>query len=428
MDTINDAAWQAEREKLKAKYREQPSSSSDGRQTNGAYESGHEAGQEPWSDPDLGVLTQGRRDAPQLPIQAFGPFWSDWIAQAAEGANCSIDYCAMPLIGAAAALIGNTRTVSAWPGCSEPCISWMCLVGDPSSNKSPGIDPTLDLIRRIEVEMADSFDETHRQWETESEIAKANYERWKLEVREATKEGKVAPTLPKAAVEPDEPTRPRVVVNDSTPEKLGELEAVHPKGLMFFRDELAGWFGAFDRYGGNGAERAFWIEAFGGREHTIDRVKSKKPIRIPHHSVSVLGGIQPERLVELLKGPDDGLPARFLWSWPEAMPPKRPMRALDRTPALAALQKLRRLEMGADQFWNPQPQVLLLASKAADLFQQWREEHYAASRDLLGPIASAYGKAPGHLLRLSLTLEHLWWCSGAAGNDCPQSISEAALV
>lgn len=54
----------------------------------------------------------------------------------------------------------------------------------------------------------------------------------------------------------------RITVNDSTPEKLGELLAAHQKGLMFFRDELAGWFGSFDKYSGSGAERALWLEAY----------------------------------------------------------------------------------------------------------------------------------------------------------------------
>jgi hypothetical protein len=32
-----------------------------------------------------------------------------------------------------------------------------------------------------------------------------------------------------------------------------------PRGLLYLRDELAGWLGSFDRYNGNGADRAFFF-------------------------------------------------------------------------------------------------------------------------------------------------------------------------
>ena len=46
---------------------------------------------------------------------------------------------------------------------------------------------------------------------------------------------------------------PRLCLSDTTPEALGRLMAAHPKGLLFYRDELSGLLGGFDRYGGGGA-------------------------------------------------------------------------------------------------------------------------------------------------------------------------------
>src|SRR5829696_128525 len=69
--------------------------------------------------------------------------------------------------------------------------------------------------------------------------------------------------------------------------------------------------------GGSGADRAFWVEGYGGRPFTIDRVKHPLPVIIPRLSIGVLGGVQPDRLADLIHGPDDGLQARFLWLWPE---------------------------------------------------------------------------------------------------------------
>jgi hypothetical protein len=380
-----------------------------------------------WPDPDIAVLKEGRRDAPPLPIRIFGPHWSEWLTRAAEGSNSPLDYPAMALLSAGAALIGNARWVAPWENWREPCILWCGLVGDPSSNKSPGIDPLLDLVKTLEGEIAAGFDETHRKWQAEREMSKAVMETWKGRVKEAAKDAQPVPPMPEEAVEPAEPMRPRVIVNDSTPEKLGELLAAHPKGLLFFRDELAGWFGAFDRYSGSGAERALWLEAHGGRKYTIDRVKSERPIAIEHLSVGILGGIQPERLADLMKGAEDGLTARFLWVWPETVPPRRPRLIADRQAALVALRRLAHLRMSEDDLGREQPRVLRLSDEASDTFQRWREEHAGESRGLVGPVAAAWGKAQGQLLRIALVLEHLWW-SSLPEADAPGSISVDAIT
>jgi hypothetical protein len=98
-----------------------------------------------------------------------------------------------------------------------------------------------------------------------------------------------------------------------TTERLGALAAGLPRGLLLYRDELSGWIGDFDRYSSGGSDRAFAIELYGGRSHVIDRVKLPDPIRIPHLSVGVLGGMQPEKLVAIYKTPDDGFTSRILW-------------------------------------------------------------------------------------------------------------------
>src|SRR5215208_2002596 len=54
-----------------------------------------------WPEPDLAAARQNRRSPPPLPIEVFGPMWSEWIAAAAEGASCPVDYVAAPLLAAA---------------------------------------------------------------------------------------------------------------------------------------------------------------------------------------------------------------------------------------------------------------------------------------------------------------------------------------
>ena len=372
-----------------------------------------------WPEPDLSAAHQNRRPPPQLPLEVFGPLWADWIATAAEAASAPPDYVVGPVLAGASTLIGNARWVSPWRGWKEPPILWIGVVGDPSAGKSPGADPVLDILRSIEAVFASDFEAIHREWSTARESASCLREQWARAVKDATKDGRPPPIMPPNAVEPPEPVRPRIIVADATPEALGLLLAAHDKGLLFFRDELAGWFGGFGRYSGSGADRAFWIEAFGGRCFTIDRVKHPQPIVIPHLSVAVLGGTQPDRLVDLLHSPDDGLQSRFLWIWPNAVPPRRPTRCPDAAAALEAFRRLAELPLvlGAGDE-RPRPFICPLEDDAAALFDQWRHDHAAV--EVSGALASAFGKAPGHLLRLALVLEHLWW-SGSAGYAAPPS-------
>ena len=379
-----------------------------------------------WPEPDMSAARQNRRAPAPLPIEVFGPMWSDWIIAAAEGASCPADYVAMPLLAAAAMLIGNARWVSAWQGWREPPALWVGIVGDPSANKSPGTDPVLEILRSLETEMAGGFEATHREWATARESAKCARESWAKDVATAGKGGAPAPMMPASAVEPPEPMRPRILISDATAEALGGLVAAHEKGLLFFRDELAGWFNGFGRYSGSGADRAFWVEAYGGRPFTIDRVKHPLPVIIPRLSIGVLGGVQPDRLTDLIAGPDDGQQARFIWSWPDKVPPRRPVRHASFEGGRAALQKLIELPLIPGEDGTPRPFLCPVADDAAEIFDQWRREHSEA--EVSGSLASAFGKAPGHLLRLALVLEHLWWCAKTSIAMPPNRISKAAVL
>lgn len=382
---------------------------------------------DPWGEPDMGAARQNRRSPPPLPLVTFGSTLAEWIGAAAEGSGCPVDYVAAPLLTSAAALIGNSRTAEPWAGWKEPAINWSAVVGDPSSNKSPGADPVLEVIRRLEADLAADFDAIHREWMTAREAAKCAKEAWMKEVQDAVKAGTPPPVMPPSAVEPAEPVRSRIVASDATPEKLGELLAAHERGIMYYRDELAGWFGGFGRYsGGSGGDRAFWLEAYGGRPYVIDRVKHGTPITIPRLSVSVLGGVQPDRLADLLDGPDDGLQARFLWFWPDKVPPRRPTRRADPEVLFNIFRRLSELPLVSEDDGRTRPFVCPLEDDAADLFDQWRQEH--AKAEVSGALASAYGKAPGHVLRLALVLAHLWWAADPAPNLPPSRIGRAAVL
>jgi hypothetical protein len=376
-----------------------------------------------WPDPDLSLLRRGRRPPPPLRLDVFGP-WAEWIADAADGAGAPVDYVACPLLVAISTLIGNARCVRAWEGWSEPSVIWGGNIGDPSTNKSPGADPILSALHDAEKEVGAGFDEEHRQWLEKAEIARATLDVWKGRIADAAKAGRDAPVKPPGAEIPDEPIEPRIIVNDSTPEKLVPLMAANPRGLLHHRDELSGWLNSFCRYS-SGDTRGFWLEAFGARPFTVDRVKAGS-IRVPRLAISVFGGIQPDRLSTLLlKGDDDGLPSRFMWFWPDCQPPKRPTRSASPNFIRQAFTRLHSLHPkveNGEKVTLPIP----LSHKAADTFQEWRQDHHARNGGVSGLLASAWGKMPGLVLRLALILELASWAT--TEDPEPASLDNRAIL
>ena len=378
-----------------------------------------------WPQPDTAVLRHGRRPPPAFPLEVLGPFWADWVTAAAAGASAPVDYTAATLLAAASTLIGHARWVSPWKSWSEPPVLWIGNIGDPSSGKSPAADPIITVLRSIEIDLAKDFPAARAQWMKEAASAKAHRDIWESGVKTAAKDGKPPPEMPAAAMEPTEPVRARIVSNDATTEKLAELAAAHRKGLMLVRDELSGWYGALGRYSKGGADRAFWVEAYGGRPYAVDRVKNGMPVIIDRLAIALFGSIQPDRLAEMLASPDDGLAARFLWSWPDKIPARRPIWGADLDRAAEALRLLYDLPLVEDDR-EARPYFCRLSDPAADTFALWWTSHQSV--DMTGPLAGQLGKAPGHVVRLALVLEHLWWCAGSAPAMPPSCISVNAVT
>jgi hypothetical protein len=375
-----------------------------------------------WPNPDMSILKGVRQQAPPLPLQVFGPL-AEWLAQAAEVKNTPVDYCATALLTVSASLIGNSRKVTPWQGWEEPAILWTALIGRPSSGKSPALDAILEPVRLIQSDLQAEYPAKKIDYETCLEVVKNEKAKWEADVKEAVKKNLAHPPKPAAACEPEKPALPRLMVNDSTIEAIGLVLKDNPRGILLNRDELAGWLENMGRYGSHGGDRGFWIECFGGRPFSFGRVKNHHdPVLIDRLSVSITGGIQPDRLASvMMDGDDDGLAARFLYVWPEPIPPKRPTGNYDQGLVLHTFNRLYGLTM------QEQPQVMTLTPEAANLFQHFREELARAEEDASGLLLGHIGKMSGMALRISLVLELLWWAAGSGLNP-PEQITQQALV
>jgi hypothetical protein len=109
---------------------------------------------------------------------------------------------------------------------------------------------------------------------------------------------------------------PRCIMNDITSEKVAEMLSRDPCGSLNVHDELAGWFDTFERYN-SGSSRAFYLSCWNGGPFSKDRIAkgAKDPaseIHVDNLALSILGGIQPDRLAKLSDLTSDGLLQRFL--------------------------------------------------------------------------------------------------------------------
>jgi hypothetical protein len=141
-----------------------------------------------------------------------------------------------------------------------------------------------------------------------------------------------------------------------------------------------------------------------------------KELFVPHLSLAILGGIQPDRLASMiLAGDDDGLAARFMLLWPEPVPLRRPQSLPDPQRLTDALVRLRALEPADWQGGEREPVCIRFVEPAAEALHRFRLEVRELERSGSGLFLSHVGKWPGLAVRLALIFELLWW----AGEDDP---------
>ena len=386
----------------------------------------HTPATEVWRSPDLSLIRQEATAAPAVPANILPQHWATWVNDAAEGAGAPPAFITCALLAAAGAVIGNSRWASPWHPWKEPPALNMALIGKPSSGKSPALDQVVGLLTRLETEDNQDIAERRREALRDSKEASEKLRAYEKEVKDAVERKLPAPLPPVGCVAAKTPQRRRIFSTESTTEKAARLAEANPRGLMLQRDELAGWIASMDRYSaGSGGDRPFWLQAYGGRPWAPDRVKDEEPLFVSHLLWSILGTIQPDRVSSLMMaGDDDGLTARFVYCWPEALPPRRPERHADAEGAFYRLSRLRALP------WleSPEPKVLPFTEPGAVALHEWRLEVATMEESAAGLMLSWLGKLPGMAVRLALILELLAWSETPEGTPEPEAVSERSIV
>lgn len=210
---------------------------------------------------------------PPFPLHLLPRAIADYAKDQAELIGVDPAVIATAAIGAAAACIDDRLEIQPKrydTGWTEQARLWVGIIGDPSAKKSPGISKAMGPLFKIDKE-----------WREESDRARAEW----LEACDNT---------PKGEQEPPAPIGKRLILNDATVEKMGDiLSKCHPRGILSYQDELSGWLASHDAYKqGAGKDKAAWLEAYNGGPKAIDRV-ARGSTFVENWSACVIGGIQP---------------------------------------------------------------------------------------------------------------------------------------
>jgi putative DNA primase/helicase len=220
-----------------------------------------------------------------------------------------------------------------------------------------------------------NFQQEEEAYELEKERADLRKQAWKEKTKDAYKKGTAEPTPPEQPQKP--PLQKRLVLTDATFEKLHEILAENPAGVLVLRDELTGWLATLEKPGREG-ERAFYLQAWNGDTgFSMDRI-GRGSIYVPAVCVSLLGNIQPARLRWYLSdavagGPnDDGLFQRFqILVWPD---PPRDWTLIDRPPKNLPLANAEKVFSALANLPADPPVHLRFDCDSQQLFFEWLAE------------------------------------------------------
>ena len=249
-----------------------------------------------------------------------------FVSDIAERLQCPPDFAAVATIAVIGSVIGRRCSIRPQQRTDWTVVPnlWGGVVGRPSVLKTPAIRRAISMLQRMEAESKQIHAGAMADYEVKQQLVSLEKKQAELDAKKALKEGRRADALTALSVDtPKEPVRARYMTNDATVEKLGELLADNPAGILVFRDELIGWLYSLERENQQSA-RSFYLEAWDGiGRFTYDRI-GRGTIDIESAVVSVFGGIQPAKLGPYVNtavrggAEDDGLIQRFqLLVWPD---------------------------------------------------------------------------------------------------------------
>ena len=282
--------------------------------------------------PSPGSLTVRLRPVPTFDETMFPPALLPALRDVAHRMHCPPDWLAASWMVVLGAVVGNRcgiRPKQLDTGWLEVPNLWGAIVAEPSKLKTPALNAALFPLKELDRAAREEHRQNARVHEADAEFFKAQKDVLKKKLNKAVEKGpegeinRLRTELAELEATPP-PVAKRYIVTDSTVEKLVVLLGDNPRGLLVFRDELVGLLQSWDKQGRE-TDRQFYLEAWNGTgDFGSDRI-GRGSQHVENCCVSLLGGIQPDKLACYLRqtqhGQNDGMTQRFsLLTWPDPLP------------------------------------------------------------------------------------------------------------
>ncbi|WP_375693346.1 YfjI family protein [Bartonella sp. AP23HLJMH] len=354
-----------------------------------------------------------------LPVESFHAAQmpltlSRYVYDVADRQQAPLDFVAVAALCGLAALIGNGVRIAPKQHDDWKIVPnlWGALIGQPSTMKTPTMQAALTPITCLQKKWYKDWLKQKERQEIEEILETLDKSEKKKQAHKAIKKGDLetarallSETLSKDNAHDDDVSR--FIVNDTSVEKLGELLKENPRGLLMVRDELSGFLTDMERKEYQ-TDRSFYLEAFNGDgQFTYDRI-GRGTIFIPHVTLSMIGGIQPSRIIPLIQAihrgiNDDGLLQRFqMIVWPDD---NKEWQVIDRPPNQEGWQKyegvfrsFRDKRLGSPE----QPLIMRFSAEAQVKFYEWLEHLHKEAK------GGSYSESlQSHLLKMPKTIVSL---------------------
>ncbi|UNF28751.1 DUF3987 domain-containing protein [Bartonella krasnovii] len=326
-----------------------------------------------------------------LPVEPFKVYLLptpliDYVYDVADMQQSSIDFVAISALCGLAAVIGNGVRIAPKQHANWTIVPnlWGAIVGEPSTMKTPTMEAALAPLYAFQEEWYQEWVKQKKSQETKDILIELDKREKKKQACKALKDQdeEQALALLSQSLEHEESddddtlNKRRLIVNDVTVEKLGELLKENPRGLLMVRDELSGFLANLERKEYQ-ADRSFYLTAFNGNKpYTYDRIE-RGTIHISNATLSVIGGIQPSRIIPIIQAMhrginDDGLLQRFQML---VFPDERKERDwVDRPPNQKAWESYQEVfhSLYDKPLGSPKhPMTIRFSADAQEMFREW---------------------------------------------------------
>jgi Protein of unknown function (DUF3987)/Bifunctional DNA primase/polymerase, N-terminal len=350
--------------------------------------------------PKPAPLSKLRPSVESLPIDMIPLPFRAFVVDVAERMNVPLEIVASPLIIAAGSLIGRALGMrpKQYDNWTEYANLWGGIIGRPAFKKSPALREALKPFRHVERRLHAAFVEAETERAPKRHVIELQITRIERQIKTAktiTSKGDLPPDDLVERLHAQQANRneliapePRRSVTDVSPEKLADLHADNPRGILQINDELVAMLREFDKVGREGS-RAFYLAAWAGNvTYPIDRI-GRGSTSIPGLCLAIIGTATPGAMrayIREAQGTEagaDGLLQRFQFLiWVDRL---LPFRHVDRAPDADASNRVREIFMQIEML-DPQsfaawsdgdgdPPFVRFDQDGQRLFDQWEEQH-----------------------------------------------------